>query len=152
LQTYKQFINTPPLPTNCSVPLATLNKPGDWTPLCATAQVYVPGNAAQYCPAVQPFFSAFRHAPPAADTPYLSAFTGLCFGGHDGKTGAHADEVVHLVQGAELWAWHPGADVALRGHLQLVSLPPVSVVVQEMDKPSRVLCLPVFHDESFGLQ
>ncbi|BDA46067.1 Purple acid phosphatase 15 [Coccomyxa sp. Obi] len=58
--TYKQFIDTPPFPTNCSVPLSVLNAPGNFTPLCATAQVYNVSNGPQYCPLSQPYFSAYR--------------------------------------------------------------------------------------------
>ena len=66
-QTYKVFIDTPPYIANCSVPLSKLNTPGNYTPLCATAEVYGRGQEPTYCPTAQPYYSAYRpasvHAP-----------------------------------------------------------------------------------------
>ena len=61
LQTYKDFVDTSP-PGNCSVPLNVLNAPGNYTPLCATAEVYAPGQPPSYCPpkGTQPYYSAYR--------------------------------------------------------------------------------------------
>jgi hypothetical protein len=61
-QTYKVFIDTPPYVANCSVPLSKLNAPGNYTPLCATAEVYGPGQERTYCPTAQPYYSAYRSA------------------------------------------------------------------------------------------
>lgn len=47
-------------PANCSVPLSTLNAPGNYTPMCATAEVYAPGKPPMHCPTSQPFYSAYR--------------------------------------------------------------------------------------------
>ncbi|CAL5227608.1 g10610 [Coccomyxa viridis] len=59
--TYKDFVDTSP-PGNCSVPLNVLNAPGNYTPLCATAEVYAPGQPPSYCPpkGTQPYYSAYR--------------------------------------------------------------------------------------------